>query len=226
MIHKKCPKADLFLFEEVDFDLQSNSESSQYVAVNPYGDWIAVSAALKLMAQKFPEGPYKIVEVGTAHGHFLYSMVKYVENTLKKEVSAYGVDSQLHGYSPDFFQNKENMTFVRGNSNDKSVLNIVQDGCHFIFIDACHCRTHVTKDLETYCDRIVPGGFIGLHDTHPPFQGKSQQVRTPECSEDLTIGVVKGIEDFDMEKHGFRLVVEDQPLGEPQIGGVRIYEKV
>jgi cephalosporin hydroxylase len=184
-----------------------------------------MSTGLKLMTQKFTEGPYKILEVGTAHGHFLYSMVRYMEMVLDVTVDAYGIDSQLHGYDPFFFRANKNMTFIKGNSTDESVLEAVKDGYHFIFIDACHCWGHVLKDLNEYHNRILPGGFVALHDTHPAFQGGTEQPRTPECSEDVSIGVVRGIEAFDMEKHGFRLVVEDQPV-DKAFGGIRVYEKV
>jgi hypothetical protein len=42
---------------------------------------------------------------------------------------------------------------------------------HAAFIDGCHCEDHVRMDFLNLESRIVPGGVVMFHDTHPRQQG-------------------------------------------------------
>jgi hypothetical protein len=218
---------DYFFYssKDLNFDISENARKIQNLDANPYGDWVTVSASLKLVTENFPNEKWKILEVGTAGGHFLKSMELFLESIKQNNCEAYGLDSKLHGYTPQFFDGI-NLHFIDGKSTDQNIIDSISDDFHFIFIDACHCRSHVFKDFLAFSKKIKIGGYIGLHDTSPTFQGGSPQPRTEECDpEDVTIQVVKGINDFNPEKNGFEHIFEeyDKTI---YYGGVRVYKRI
>lgn len=217
------PNAKLITPKELHFDPIENSKLSKYIAANPVGDWVGMSAVLRLLTEKFSDKKLKILEVGTAHGHFVYSMRNYLI-AQGREVDAYGMDSGLHGYDPRYF-NEPGMTYLKGNSTDPTFTNTIANDFHFVFIDSCHCANHAFQDATTFHVKLRSGGFLGFHDTHPKFQGGSEQPFTPECSQDRHIGVVKGIERFKPEEKNLQFLLEEQPL-DKDFGGLRFYEKV
>jgi len=211
--------------KELDFNIIDNSSRINHLDANPPGDWVAVSTALKLMTDSFTQDQWNILEVGTAHGHFLKSMHLYLETIKSNNTQAYGLDSKLHGYDPRFF-NGIDMHFVDGKSTDRSIIDSLNDNFHFIFIDACHCRLHVLKDLTAYHNKVKIGGYLGLHDTSPKFQGGTEQPKTEECDqEDTHINVIKGIQDFNIEDKGFELIIDEYD-NQKYWGGVRIYKRI
>ncbi len=225
IIKEYHPHTTLTTRDELNFDPVQNATLSEYVAANPYGDWIGMAAGLKLLCEKFKDdNVIKVLEMGTAHGHFVWSMRNYIRDVMKKDTIAVGMDSMLHGYGPKFFAEPD-MTFVKGMSTDPTVVSMLDNDFHFIFIDGCHCQNHAFMDAITFHLKLRKGGFLGFHDTHPKFQGGTEQPRTEECSEDTHIGVVKGINQFDMEKNGFSLLLEEAPL-DKDFGGLRFYESV
>jgi hypothetical protein len=206
------------------FDVIKNANLSSHYSANPCGDWIGMAFLMKIILDKFDDKQIKILEVGTAHGHFVYSMRQFLKNVGERNVSAYGLDSMLHGYDPRFFI-EEGMYFIKGNSTDLTIINSLPNDFHFIFIDCCHCQNHVFLDATNYYSKIRSNGFMGFHDTSPLFQGGTAQPNTPECHKDPSIGVVKGIERFNPDSYKFSLFLEEIPL-DKHYGGIRIYESV
>lgn len=208
-----------------DFNIIENSLKIAHLDANPNGDWVAVATALKLVSENFKDDQWKILEVGTAHGHFLKSMHLYLEAIKIKNTQAYGIDSMLHNHDPRFF-NGVDIHYVKGKSTDEKIINSLNNDFHFIFIDACHCRVHVLKDLISYHNKVKIGGCLGLHDTSPKFQGGTEQPKTDECDqEDTHINVLKGIQDFDIENKGFELIIDEYD-NQKYWGGVRIYKRI
>lgn len=219
-------KYDNYTFDverELSFDPKQNSEMVKHITQNPYGDWVALSVALRLVLDEFPNDDYKILELGIAHGHFLKNMFDYMEHVKFGKTNAYGVDSKLHDYCPCQLQGPR-MHFVEGKTTEVYT-KFSDEEFHFIFVDACHCHGHVFKDFTNYNKKVKVGGYIAFHDTNPDFQGGSQQPRTDECSKDTHIGVVKGIKEFDPESNGFELLLKERSNGE-YWGGVTIYKRV
>jgi hypothetical protein len=149
----------------------------------------------------------------------------FLDSIKRSNCQAYGIDSKLHGYIPRFFNNVD-IHFIEGKSTDIEIINNLKNDFHFIFIDACHCRLHVLKDLKSYHKKVKIGGYLGLHDTSPTFQGGTEQPKTDECDpEDTHIHVVKGINDFNPEANGYTQIIEEYNK-KIYYGGVRIYKRL
>ena len=208
--------------EELSYDPLENSQMVSDVSSNPDGDWVALAAGVRNVADVFARPV--IVEVGTAHGASTRNIYNFMEvYAPEKEVKYIAIDSKLHGYDPYYINDVAEIQFIDGLSTDPDVIAQIPDEVHFLFIDACHCKEHVYQDLVNYTPKVVQGGYVALHDCLPEFQGGSEQPSTPQCDPDDThIGVLKGIERFGME--GYELVFEDFPK-DKEYGGARIYRK-
>lgn len=225
MIEKKVGGiCTLLLREEMHYDPEANARLSVYHAANPYGDWVGMACVLRSLLDRFEgDKEIKILEVGTAHGHFVYSMREYLKGVGKKSVQAYGLDSMLHNYDPRFF-GEDDMHFVKGLSTNSKIINSLDDDFHLIFIDGCHCQNHALLDAINYHTKVRSDGFLGFHDTHPKFQGGSIQPPTPECHADTSIGVVRGIGGFNPESRGYEKVLEEIPL-DKDFGGITFFKR-
>lgn len=222
MIERFYERFKLILAENPKFDPLEFSKLVEHKSANPHGDWVGIATALRYIADNNEWENVKLLEVGTAHGHFLRTWVDLFENR-RIDVVGYGVDSKLHGYCPCQFNEK--MTFVEGKSTDENVINSFKDQqFDFVFIDGCHCKNHAKMDAMNYASKVKIGGFLGFHDTSPRFQGGSEQPFSPDCSEDRHIGVVEGIKEANLE--GFEFFVEEYHTDEKYYGGVTIYRRV
>lgn len=223
-IERRFENFKLLLAKKLDFEPLPWSRQVEHKSANPGGDWVGIATALKYVVDENP-GKIQLLEVGTAHGHFLRTWVDLIEQQ-KRDVIGYGVDSKLHGYCPCQFNEK--MTFVEGKSTDQNVIDSFTDEqFNFAFIDGCHCSKHAELDARNYWRKVKVGGFLGFHDSSPRFQGGSEQPRTPECAEDTHIGVVKGIEASGIKDNGFEFFLEEYHTDEKHYyGGVTIYKRV
>lgn len=86
------------------------------------------------------------------------------------EVKYWGVDA---GYINDPVIPFDGATVIKGKSEE--VVDDLPDDFHLIFVDGCHCRNHVILDTFNYSEKVVPGGFMVFHDTHPLEQGIGRQ---------------------------------------------------
>lgn len=223
------PRFKIFVSEgyTINFDPVENAEATGQCSSNPWGDWVGLSLAMRLMIREF-EDDFKVCEVGTAHGHTAYDFYKYLTHHAKdKKKMIWAIDSILHGYDPyNVKEETGEMKFVDGKSTDQKIIDQIPDGLTFLFIDGCHCDLHTYKDLCNYSPKLKVGGFVAMHDTHPEFQGGTEQPKTPECNqEDTHIGCVRGIQQFNMKEKGFRLVLQEIPQ-DKNYGGVTIFQKV
>lgn len=226
MIEKQFENFKIITKEDLGFDFIENASKSTHYSANPEGDWVGLSAILRLVLKDTPqEQELNILEVGTAHGHFLRSFYEFLEKEKNWQTNAFGVDSKLHGYCPCMFI--ENMKFVDGVSTDpKTFDQFENDKFDFVFIDGCHCSKHAELDARNYCGKVKVGGYIGFHDSSPTFQGGSEQPRTPDCAEDTHIGVVKGIENSGIKENGFEFVLEEYHTDDKYYGGVTVYQRI
>lgn len=69
----------------------------------------------------------------------------------------------------DSFKDKETVIFpynemIYGDSNE--VYNKIEDNSqHLIFVDGCHCFSHVVSDFFCYAPKVKVGGYFAFHDT-------------------------------------------------------------
>ena len=220
-------KKELFRLEckkKPSFDLIENAEVVSDISANPAGDWYALAAGVRTVADRFDK--ITIVEVGTAHGASIRNMYNFMQvYAPDKKVEYCAVDSKLHNYEPYFISNVSSINFINGMSTDPDIISQVPNQIHFLFVDACHCKEHVYQDLKNYTPKLVQNGCVALHDCLPQFQGGTEQPSTPQCDPDDThIGVLKGIDRFEMKKRGYNLIFEDFPT-DKNYGGTRIYSK-
>lgn len=100
---------------------------------------------------------------------------------------------------------------------------------HWVLVDGCHCAHCVSRDIEVYGSRIVPGGEMCFHDASPRTQGLDpQDYGGMDAYHDTTeaakgIAVRKAIDSTMTGRSDFVLV---QPAPDAERGGVEIYRKV
>jgi hypothetical protein len=183
MYEKQFEKFKIITSEALGFDPEENAKLSTHYSANPEGDWVGLACILRLLLEQTDkEQELNILEVGTAHGHFLRSFYEFLEKQKDNwKTNAYGVDSKLHGYCPCMFVENS---------------------------------------------KVKVGGYFGFHDSSPTFQGGSEQPRTPECSEDTHIHVVKGIENSGIKQNGFEFVLEEYHTDDKYYGGVTVFKRV
>jgi hypothetical protein len=225
-LEKNGNKFTIITAKDLGFELVANSNLSTHYSANPEGDWVGLSAVLRMILEETGiDNDLHILEVGTAHGHFLRSFYEFLEKEKNWQTYAVGVDSKLHGYCPCMFV--ENMKFVDGSSTDTNTINQFEDNkFDFVFIDGCHCSKHAELDAKNYASKVKVGGYLGFHDSSPTFQGGSEQPRAPDCAEDTHIGVVKGIESSQIKENGFEFFLEEYHTDDKYYGGVTVFKRV
>lgn len=85
---------------------------------------------------------------------------------------------------------RENILRLRGSS--RLVSELVHGTFGFAFIDGCHCKACVTHDIEAWGPRVVPNGFIVLHDTWSGFIDLPQKKPILHAGQ-LLMGVPMGV---------------------------------
>ena len=170
----------------------------------------------------------RFVELGVAEGKTSIDLIHFIEEWYEKSdtVPFYtyiGVDAIVR------FPNAANHPkyhHVDLPSHD-AILKLPPD-IHWCFIDSCHCFHCVTRDLELYGDRLVPGGEICLHDASPQTQGLDPQNYPGMDAYHDPVEAAKGIDvrraiDAFMPRPDFRLI---QAAPNAERGGIEIYQKV
>jgi len=62
-----------------------------------------------------------------------------------------------------FIKNNE-VTFLKGRSQDKKIISLVPNNLDFVYVDGNHSYWAVKKDIENYYKKLKNGGIIGGHD--------------------------------------------------------------
>ena len=131
---------------------------------------------LDLIKSKYPEGPKRVLEVGTAYGGTLLVWTRVCSD------DAVIVSIDLPGgpfgggYPPlrkliyrRFARGRQKIVLIRGDSHDLKVLNTVRrifgnSGADMLFIDGDHSYEGVARDFKWYGSLVRDGGVIALHD--------------------------------------------------------------
>jgi hypothetical protein len=105
----------------------------------------------------------------------------------------------------------------------------------WVFVDACHCRECVEKDIAAYAPRIAPGGFILFHDCSPLYAKRNhndQHVIEPIKDNfklaDRTNEVYEAVSESSVLAAAFDKVAETapQPVGTKKLfGGTYAYRR-
>lgn len=124
----------------------------------------------------------KVCEIGMYSG----ATAAGINNVLSKrgaKVEYYGIDA---GLIIDPQVPFSGATVIKGDSS--VVCGSVPLGLSILFIDGCHCISHVMADIQNYCPKVLLGGFVLFHDTSPFTQGIDRQ----PCGS--TIGVLRAFD--------------------------------
>jgi len=88
-----------------------------------------------------------------------------------------------------FIKNNE-VTFLKGRSQDKKIISLVPNNLDFVYVDGNHSYWAVKKDIENYYKKLKNGGIIGGHDFN-------------------IVDVSRAVYEF-VSKHHLKLHTEDQ----------------
>lgn len=98
------------------------------------------------------------LEIGVWHGETTVGIINYCKaNRIK--INCTGIDVNFIGYPGHL---------VVGKSED--VWPFVTGEFDIVFVDGCHCLSHVICDAVIYGAKVKPDGFMLFHDTAPHLQ--------------------------------------------------------
>ena len=129
---------------------------------------------IDLICEQSTDGVINICEVGLYSGATSNALYDYVTGKV------YG-SSKSGGYAEYVF--KCNLTGVDNLKDDEKIIDfpkegeliignsnevysqIEDDSQHLIFVDGCHCFSHVISDFFCYAPKVKVGGYLAFHDT-------------------------------------------------------------
>lgn len=185
--------------------------------------------------------PIRITEIGlfdcgTAKG--IYEYLQEEKNLLDNDIIYTGIDCEKDKliHPPNW------MNFIRGNSNE--VYNQIPDNSqHLIFVDGCHCFSHVVSDFFCYAPKVKVGGYFAFHDTGKHIKEFKDFQHGDKTNPDAYISCRKALASigmFDdagydlhldgtlspryMGNHGFRIIL-DEADSENEAGGIIVFKK-
>ena len=146
------------------------------------------------------------------------------DRSTPQDFTYYGVDA----YKPDPALPFP-FTFVESLSH--RAIDWVPSEIHWIFVDSCHCKMCVKRDIDKFADLIVVGGEMCFHDAgsmgQSPLGPQNYSAEAAEHDYDEAMKGVKVREVLDtvmMIRPDFRLVCRAPDDLYP--GGTEVYEKV
>jgi hypothetical protein len=127
---------------------------------------------------------FKFLEIGVYKGRLL-SLIKLISNMLNKNSQIYGITpldnsgDKYSIYGNDNYENAiqnaflsnnlnfENVTLIKGFSQDKDVLNIANKNSLYdiIFIDGSHDYDMVCQDIKNYIPFLKINGYLIMDDS-------------------------------------------------------------
>jgi len=142
-------------------------------------------------------GVLNLLEIGMANGYTMRGIRGLALNAGAK-FSYTGIDGEC-GQPNDECKFPE-CTYLVGDSGD-TFWQVPDAKFNLLFIDACHCSNHVILDFCNYAPKVVPGGYILFHDTHPSsnWQGRHYQCHGPQGVPDFNIAVRAGLKKLGLD---------------------------
>ena len=174
---------NIIIYEEFKNNLQKIPIFYQHFSnTNGFGE-LPFSWNWYIILQEMPE-EFKFLEIGVYKGRLL-SLIKLIANMLNKKSIIYGItpldnvgdkystyetDNYLNAIKNAFLYNQldmDNVTIIKGLSQDKDVLDMVQknDLYDIIFIDGCHDYEMVCQDIINYIPFLKQNGYLIMDDS-------------------------------------------------------------
>ena len=122
-----------------------------------------LEATMDLVCENFPNEIINTCEVGLYSGMTSEAICKYIGLVRYRVFYHIGIDNGKDGEELKHFP-PFNSKLIIGNSTE--VYNQIEDNSqHLIFVDGCHCFSHVVSDFFCYAPKIKVGGYLAFHDT-------------------------------------------------------------
>lgn len=118
-----------------------------------------IELTLRLIFEHFPDGIINVTEVGIYAGETGNGMRWFIENN-ERVCRLTGIDNEKDNEAIRFNYD----TLIIGDA-DEVAYKLKNDSQHLILIDACHCFAHTISNFFSYCDKVIKGGYIAIHDT-------------------------------------------------------------
>ena len=163
--------------------------------------------------------PTVIVETGVAHGGSLIYYASLLR--LLGGGKVIGVDIEIRPHNRQAIEAHEfasGITLIEGDSVSNETLdrvkNQIPDGANvLVFLDSCHTKDHVRKELEAYAPLVSVGSYIVatdgiMQDLHDVPRGDATWKDDHPSAAAI---------DFALEHSEFRLEQPDWPFNESQL---------
>lgn len=136
--------------------------------------------------------PGAVVEVGSASGGMTIMLIGAAEEVNKQVISVDPYPEELEGKASNYDLKlmsilkglfKKNIldgpwtNIVQYNENLSNCIDKIPDQISVGFIDSCHELSYVQNEILLLAPRVVPGGYLFIHDTNWPC---GQISKTPE----------------------------------------------
>jgi hypothetical protein len=131
----------------------------------PYGlisetDAMTLEKTIDLICDEFKNEFINVTEIGLYNCETAIGIWKYIGQKKVRHCKYIGIDNEKDNkIEPPGFIN-----LIIGNSNE--VYNQLEDNSqHLVFVDGCHCFSHVVSDFFCYAPKVKVGGYMVFHDT-------------------------------------------------------------
>lgn len=202
-------------------------------------DAAVLEKTIDLICEASPNEIVNVTEIGLYSGQTSEALSKYI-GLVKHRVFFYtGIDNGKDGeelkHFPDF-----NSRLILGNSNE--VYNQIEDNSqHLIFVDGCHCFSHVVSDFFCYAPKVKAGGYLAFHDTGKHIKPFNDYQHGDKENPDAYISVRKALKSIGLvdyfysygeggtpipiKHYGWELIF-DEADPENEAGGVCVFKKL
>jgi hypothetical protein len=115
--------------------------------------------------------------------------------------------------------------FIEGQSFE--LAKTINDPVTWVFVDGCHCYDCVAKDIQSWGEKVVPGGYLLAHDCHPDYKGYQEQ-QFYHGTKAVGFGVIEAVADSKLLKDQFDFICQTppKPLSRNRLfGGLQVYRR-
>jgi hypothetical protein len=115
--------------------------------------------------------------------------------------------------------------FIEGSSFE--IAQRVRSPVTWVFVDGCHCYDCVAKDISSWGEKVVPGGFLLAHDCHPDYKNYKEE-QFYHGDKPVGFGVIQAVNDAVLLKEEFDFICQTppKPLSRNRLfGGLQVYRR-
>ena len=203
------------------------------------GDLSAILATLEKASEL--DGPRLFIEFGT-HLAGTSKVIIQALNELQCESTFIGIDidkPQKHARggqfrAKDVWQQECSgiakigpcrARFIEGQSFE--IAKTSPDPVTWVFVDGCHCFDCVDRDVTSWGEKVVPGGYLLAHDCHPDYKDYKEQ-QFYHGSKPVGFGVIEAIDGSKLLKEKFDFICQTppKPMSRNRLfGGLQVYRR-